>query len=384
MTRQQRTRLGKEISSRQVSLLLVAGDRRRREVVFRGRRLALRGCANDPGDRRLATSAHQVNVTRPFLQPGRSVGIDRQHHLRDKRLKLLNQLTELGIVADPLAIGDLVATSEHFGEIVWEWPSSGKEIDDDDALVVRAASHQDVLKRRVADDPAIPIASSGNRGRGEHRRKASARQDMFCLQFIGVAIEQDEFAELDVDGADDEPHRARSEPREIYIFAQQVLDRARIVEAGPLIRPPFAILSGRKPARMEEARNAPEHGTCHGEGIAGMGWREFGRRDADVVPELVQRSVRIVRVACDDGSVDRADRNAAYDIRDDPPFVHGAQHATFKGAERSTALQDQYGLPREVAKVGIRIGQLRECRSHIDTVADQGVDRARLLRGPPG
>ena len=94
----------------------------------------------------------------------------------------------------------------------------------------------------------------------------SARQNVLRCQFIGSAVEQGERAEFDIDGADDETHAARPEPRKIDIFAQQILDRARIIEARPLMRPPLAILSGSKPSRMEEARNAPERGAPHGEG----------------------------------------------------------------------------------------------------------------------
>ena len=62
----------------------------------------------------------------------------------------------------------------------------------------------------------------------------------------------------------------------------------------------------------------------------------------NAMPELLQRREPLARrIACDDGGVDCADRNARYPIRLDSGLVQCLVHASLVRAQRAAALENQ-------------------------------------------
>lgn len=98
--------------------------------------------------------------------------------------------------------------------------------------------------------------------------------------------------------------------------------------------------------------------------------RQVRRSDGQIVPERLQRRSGVIGIAGNDGAVESADGNPGHHIGTNTGFFQRLDRAAFKTAISATALQDENGLVRDVAKREFRIGQLCLAGLQIDPMLD--------------
>src|SRR5262245_5954313 len=95
-----------------------------------------------------------------------------------------------------------------------------------------------------------------NRCPRESRWKTAAGQNVIRREVIDIAVKDLQLRCLHVHGVHDQSDRACSQSAKIRVFGEQLANRRRIVEAGPIERKLIEFPEWSEPSGMEEFRRS--------------------------------------------------------------------------------------------------------------------------------